>query len=242
MERLLHVFARMSRAIVLACLALSLLGAARPEHAPAPGVRLVHIVSRPMLASSLLGMQVRDASGAHAGRIEDLVFDLAHNKVRHARVALEEGGFAVALFDLRLSLERAWLRLLPQRAGVMPAAAAPDGPSARAWLEREVFGRDGASLGRLVDVLVDVHEGEVPFVLLRLAEKLHPVPLDALRLRAGKLELVIDAAKLQPSRSFIPAAMDANFENDAFLAAHAAYADRLTMGPGTRSALRPSDP
>jgi sporulation protein YlmC with PRC-barrel domain len=234
----------MSRAIFLACVALLLLGAARPERAtlPPPGVDLVHIVSRPMLASTLIGMEVRDASGARAGHIEDLVFDLAHNKVSYVLVALEEESFAVSLFDLRLSIERAYLRLRPQRAGVMPAAAAPDGPSARAWLGSEVLARSGGPLGRLVDVLVDVHEGAVAFVLLALAEKLHPVPLDALRLRADKLQLTTEAAKLEPARSFSPATMDANFENDAFLAAHAAYADRLTVGSGTRSALRPADP
>jgi sporulation protein YlmC with PRC-barrel domain len=196
---------------------------------PPPGVQLVHIVSQPMRAMELIGMEVRSANGERNGKIENLVFDMEGNRVRHALVGLAERRYAVTLFDLRLSLPRTHLTLPADRSLLRPAPHAA-GPTASDLLQRPVHDKRGDPLGELAEVLVDVHEGEVPFVLLHMGAKLHPLPLDALSVEGGRLALQIDAARLQPAHAFSAQTLAANLENGHFLRRHAAYADRLTIG------------
>lgn len=213
----------MSRAILVSCMAFLLVAAARIEHP--------RIVSRPMLATALIGMEVRDAHGNRAAHLEDLVLDPEANRVRHALVSLDNGLAAVSLFDLRLSLMRQHLRLRPGFEGVRPAPQVAEGPRASAWLRRDVRAA-GAVLGTLVDVVIDVHEGAVAFALLGMHEGLHPLPLDALEERGAGLELRIDSARLQPTHSFSARTLANRLENNAFLHSQAEYADGLTDGIG----------
>jgi sporulation protein YlmC with PRC-barrel domain len=219
----------MPRAVLPICLALfaSIAGAQLPP----PGVQLVRIISQPMLASVLVGLEVRHANGERAGRIEDLVLDVDRNAVRHALIDLAKGRAAVPLLDLRLSLEKRYVSL-PADRPVRPAPRDPDGPTARTLIGRTVQDQSGGPAGELHDVLVDAHGGSVPFALLRRKGKLHPLPLDALRVEGERLVLRLDPSRLQASRAFSAEELDANLENSDFLQAHAAYADRLTK-PGT---------
>ena len=225
----------MWRSTPSACIALliALLSAsAALSFAPLPprGVDLLHITARPMLATELIGMELRDATGVSAGTVADVVLDVKRNRVAHALASLSGELFAVPLFDLRLSLERDYLRLRPNRAGVRPASDAPGGPAISAWVGKELYDKAGEPLGVLDDALVDVHDGEVAFVLLRRGGTLHPLPLDAIAQRAGGLVVQIGLERLDARRSFSPATLNLNLENDDFLRAHAAYADRLTVG------------
>lgn len=197
---------------------------------PPPGVQLVHIVSLPMRASALIGMEVRSADGSRAGTIADLVFDLEGNRVQHAVIALPERRVAVTLFELRLSLERTYLMLPADRARIQPAPPIAADPAASELLKRNVYDTNGTRRGELIDALIDAHEGEVPFALLRTDGELYPLPLDALQLEADRLVLRVDAARLQPGQSFSAQALQANLHDSNFLRRHAAYADRLTVG------------
>lgn len=219
----------MARLILLSCLAPLLVAAARIEHP--------RIVSRPMLATALIGMEVRDAHGARAGHLADLVLDLEGKRVRHALVSLDGGLAAVSLFDLRLSLPRQHLSLRPQLEGVRAVRAPADAPRASAWLRRELHAA-GAVLGTLVDLVVDVHEGAVAFALLGLHEGLHPLPLDSLAERGGKLRLTFDPARLQSAHSFSARSLADHLENNAFLHSQADYADRLTDGARAQAGMR----
>lgn len=95
-------------------------------------------------------------------------------------------------------------------------------------LQRTVYPQVGAPLGTLEDIIVDAHAGRVPFVCLRRHEKLHPLPLDALREKEGTLVLVLDSAVLDAGPGFSAAELDANLTNSDFLRRYAAYADGLT--------------
>jgi sporulation protein YlmC with PRC-barrel domain len=210
-----------------ACLAMLL---CEPAAAlPPPGVELVRIVSQPMRASDLLGLEVRTRDGEPAGTIGDLALDFERNRVDHALVSTARGLIAVGLLDLRLSLERTYAMLPRQR--VADPRGKDTGPSARALLGRPVYARDGRQIGELDDMLVDAHAGSVPFVLLRMEDNLlHPLPLDALHARNDRLVLRIDARELQGGRSFSAAELNERLGDNAFLRANADYADRLTVG------------
>lgn len=141
-----------------ACLALLL---CEPAAAlPPPGVELVRIVSQPMRASDLLGLEVRTRDGEPAGIIADLVLHFERNRVDHALVRTARGLIAVGLLDLRLSLERTYAMLPRQR--VADPRGKDKGPSARALLGRPVYARDGRQIGELDDMLVDAHAAACP--------------------------------------------------------------------------------
>jgi sporulation protein YlmC with PRC-barrel domain len=203
---------------------------AQPAGVPPPEVELVHIVSQPMLASALLGLEVRTRGGEPAGTLEDLVLDLERNRVRDALVGTPRGRVAVGLLDLRLSLERTYAMLPSERDRVRPARGKPAGPTARALLGRPLYARDGTKIGALEHVLVDAHAGRVPFVVVRMQEKRHPLPLDALRSAADRLTLRIDARELRGAPSFSAGELEAKLGDGAFLRRNAEYADRLTAG------------
>lgn len=203
--------------------------AAEPAAVPPPGVKLVHIVSLPARGVDLIGMPVHHAGGTRAGRIVDLVLDIERNRVRHAVVANAGGRIAVSLFHLHLALARSHL-VLPENEALVQQIDASHGPRLSALLDLPVHDADGAPLGTFAGLLVDLHEGDVPFALLRIEDTLHPVPLDALRLKQDALMLALPADALAPAYSFSAAQLRANLEDNRFLRRHARYADRLTPG------------
>lgn len=210
---------------------------------PPAGVDLVHIVSQPMRATALIGMPVRSRSGEPAGKIEDLALDTGAKRVRYALVGGAQGRYAVSLFDLRLSLDHAYFSLREQRSGTLAAAEAAQWRPVTQMLGQTLRARNAAPLGKLAEVLVDVHEGAVPFVLVERDARLHPLPLDALRPQANGVMRTLDPEVLRIGPRFSAAALQANLGNNAFLTQQATYADYLTRdAPAGSASLRSSTP
>ena len=200
------------------------------------------IISLPTRLSSLVGEEVGNFAGRRLGTVKDLVVDLANGRVRYAILDTRSKTVPVPFHALELSLEDEHLLLdaSPQRLAKAPARtdgvdAYWDGPALpRLARASELIGRafqdsEGKRAGKLVDVVIDAHEGNVAFAVISLAHNtLHPVPLNAFA--AGEeLRFTLRTTALNAARHLSPAELNAGLERDEFLRENAAYADRLSL-------------
>jgi sporulation protein YlmC with PRC-barrel domain len=208
----------------------------------APGADEVRVISLPTLASEMIGTPVADASGNALGTVEDLVLDLEGKRARYAILAMDGRAIGVPIEKLDPSLhgERLILDAPPERLRDAPPLGGREGywravegywrAPAPASLVRasELVGKplQGERPGKVADILIDAHAGEVPFAIVEgTAEELHPVPLDALQPAAGGVLLAV-----HPQRGFTRKELDAGLHSSDFLRGNAAYADRLSAG------------
>lgn len=203
----------------------------------APAADEVRVISLPVLASELIGKPVADAAGAALGKVADVVLELPGNRARYIIVSLDGRriGVPVAALDPSLERDRVILDVTRERLLGAPAFAEADDYWARVegyWSAPAASTLARASRliesGSVWDVLIDAHAGEVPFAIVSTGgDALHPVPLDALSVEAGKVVL-----EVEPERRFSARELEAGLQSDEFLRRNAAYADGLT--PDTR--------
>jgi sporulation protein YlmC with PRC-barrel domain len=193
-----------------------------------------------VLASTLIGMEVRKGDSAPAGRIDDLVVDLHDSRVHHAVLNLHGELVSQPLSRLEFPPEEdyAVLGASARRAEAIEPRAGMRLARASVLLGWEVEIEGGAQVGAVTDLVVDPSSGAVPFAAVRSHDsgRLYPVPLDAfeLHLLRDNLVLAADRQALLSADGFNREALDAGLQDLEFLQQQAAAADRLT--PGMESA------
>jgi sporulation protein YlmC with PRC-barrel domain len=171
------------------------------------------ILSVPSGLKDFLGMPLRDVGGERVAMVQDLQVDLANAAVRYA--ILEAGGRRVAYPFAPLEVSIDGKRLLfhgsaerlarapaldecggsPDWAAYWAGAKPPQLAPASALIGAAVVAPDGR--GELADVIIDAADGKVAFVVVRLLiNRLHAVPLLALRRQGDELKLAFPLAKL----------------------------------------------
>jgi sporulation protein YlmC with PRC-barrel domain len=200
------------------------------------------IISLPTRLSSLVGEEVRNLAGRRLGTVKDFVIDLANGRVRYAILDTRYKTVPLPFHALELSLEDEHLLLdaSPQRLAQAPerangadaywdGAALPRLARASELIGRRFRSAEGELAGKLVDIVIDAHEGNVAFAVISLAgNTLHPVPLSAFA--AGEeLFFTLRATELDAARHLSLAELNAGLERDEFLRESAAYADRLSL-------------
>lgn len=198
-------------------------------------------------ASSLIGMEVRSTASAGSGRIRDLAIDIGNNRVHYAELDLPGRMLAAPPEHLAISPAKNQAvftpgdRSIDTRAGMELARAS-------ALIGWEVTNEAGEPVGSVLDLAIEPASGRVPFAVLRLERPagdgaLHPVPLDAFAIYAGRDSLVmtVDRERLQPSRDFTLQQLEAGLANAGFVRQHAAYADQLTPDASGAGATRSED-
>jgi sporulation protein YlmC with PRC-barrel domain len=174
------------------------------------------VISEPVKATQLIGSEVRTSAGKPLGSIGDLVFDLAHNRVREARVA----GRGYPLYMLKRPPGSAELVL-----------EIPVHPVEQSWENMQLVSASTLLHGPVADVVIDAFWGDVLFAVMPLDGALRPVPLDAFGLRDGGPVLHVAREKVAALDGFTPEELDARMRDREFLERTARAAHRLTPLP-----------
>lgn len=125
-------------------------------------------------ASELLGKPVFDADGKALGELEDLVLELNGERVRYAVIG---PGRALGLGEDRKAYLLTTLRLQGHERLVVDGAAMPRphrrsaGIPASEIIGRKVQHKDGAHLGEIRDLTVNLGTGYVNHVMVQLARR-----------------------------------------------------------------------
>ncbi len=145
-----------------------------------------------MMASEIIGLQVRDPDTGDTGRIDDLVVDVANGRVHF--VVLDMPGPLVtqplAALELgrdgaRINAASDWRFAAPQGIALMRASSLV-GSS----LENE----GGARVGTIADLGIDPASGAIAYAAVRLdedAQNLREVPLGAFQVSPRRDKLVL---------------------------------------------------
>jgi sporulation protein YlmC with PRC-barrel domain len=194
-------------------------------------VEAFRVFSEPVRASTLIGIEVRDALGEAAGRVRDLMFDLRNNRVHY--LVLERGGDRTVEYPMHaFTLRRNGGQLVLDR---------PEARIETAWDDEilmsagKLIGRafelpQGTGGGRVADVVLDAFWGEVAFAAVRLddAAALRPLPLDAFETRGPKLSISVPKQDLVSLRGFSWEELDKGLQDPAFLQRTTRHAHQLT--------------
>jgi len=189
---------------------------------PAPRSRVdrFEMYSLPVRLGHLLGKPLTDFAGQRRGRVADAVVDLANDRVPYA--VLETAGktlaFPFGALELSLDNDRFLIDETRERLARAPAfdecagsaywSAYWEGRAAPRLARASEFIGHRFGEGELADIVIDAHEGDVAFALARLADgALHPVPLGAFSLQAGRLALALPPGRLDRSQDLPPDAL-----------------------------------
>jgi sporulation protein YlmC with PRC-barrel domain len=195
---------------VLACLLLAAAGLAlAAEQIP----ERFRVISQPVKATQLIGSEVRTSAGKPLGSITDLVFDLAHNRVREALVG--ERGYPLYMLKRPPGSTQLVLEI-------------PARPLVQSWNDMRLARASTLLEGPIADVVIDAFWGDVLFAVMPLDGALRPVPLDAFGLRDGRPVLQVARGKVAALDGFTPAELDAGMRDTGFLERKARAAHRLT--------------
>jgi sporulation protein YlmC with PRC-barrel domain len=197
-------------AAALACLLRAWAGLALgAEQAP----ERLRVISEPVKATDLIGREVRTSAGEPLGSITDLVFDLAHNRVREALVG--ERGYPLYMLKRPPGSTQLVLEI-------------PARPLVQSWNDMRLARASTLLEGPIADVVIDAFWGDVLFAVMPLDGALRPVPLDAFGLRDGRPVLQVARGKVAALDGFTPAELDAGMRDTGFLERKARAAHRLT--------------
>ena len=194
------------------------------------------IVSLPARLGTLVGGELADFSGEPRGRVADLVVDLANARVAYAVLETAGKTLAFPFAALELSLDNRRLLIDEPRERLERAPALDERGGSPYWsaywdgsvpprLARasELLGRRFDE-GELADIVIDAHEGDVAFALIRLdGGALHPVPVSAFSLQGTELVLDLALARLDRRRDF----PEARLRDRQYIEESARYAARL---------------
>lgn len=206
-----------------------------------PAVEAFRVFSEPVLASALIGMEVRDSLGKRIGTLRDLTFDLRNNRVHY--VVLESGGkhrkLPMHAFTLPSNGARYLVLDLPQ-ANIETAWEVVVPMSARKLVGHSFGLPQEPHAGRVVDVALDAFWGEVAFAAVRIEghDSLRPTPLDAFARRRSGLEIKVSRRDLAALPAFKLEELERNLLDRHFLQNTTRLAHQLTPlagGPTPRS-------
>jgi len=172
------------------------------------------ILSLPARLSFFPGAELADLSGRRLGQVEDVVLDLANARMRYAILEVAGRRLAYPFARLERSLDGGHVLIHETAARLAAAPALAERRGSPAWwaywagasrpaliraselLRRRVDAPDGSA--ELADVVIDAHEGEVAFAVVRFERRLHPVPLRLFALEGDSVRLDLALAKLDP--------------------------------------------
>jgi sporulation protein YlmC with PRC-barrel domain len=181
-------------------------GAVPPDSAPA-GERAP---SRDVRLVTLFGQSLIDAQGRDLGRVDDAVLDLNNDRVAAFRV-LQDGGRRDVALDAVRPRDRGLEIVPPNAPRAEPTPA--DIAAARQLLGTAVRDADGAALGRIEDIVVDMDGLAIRYAVLNVAPagagegRLVPLPMRSFtRQEGGELRASLVRAKLDAAPGFTPTA------------------------------------
>lgn len=157
-----------------------------------------------MKASSLIGMPVVNRDSGATGRIDELVVDIANNRVHYAVLDMENRRLVQPLerLEIRRGGERAVMPQAPKPGPVAPRAgmALARASTLLGW---EIENRAGEDLGRIVELLVEPQSGRIAFAQVQLrnapAGELRPMPLDGFAMYPMRENLVLEGGSARSS-------------------------------------------
>ncbi|HEX6318099.1 MAG TPA: PRC-barrel domain-containing protein [Burkholderiales bacterium] len=141
-----------------------------------------------MRAKAILGRPIDHPTGADYGTIRDVFFELESGRVLHAEVSLEAAANGVKRkvpFDA--------LRFPPAQPNAILTLGSATLPASQ-LIGMEVRNRDAGTKGRIDELVVDLHNSRVHYVVLDMEHRLITEPLERLSFTPGRQYAVLPNA------------------------------------------------
>ena len=193
-------------ALVFGAAPLAAQTARPPDGAAQEGAPARIAPTRDVRLATLFGQNVVDAKGRALGRLDDVVLDLNNDRV--VRLLVDAQGEVREIEVDALRPRDRGLEVV-SRAGSRDAPAPPDHARAHQLLGTAVRDVDGAPLGRIEDVVVDIDGLGVRYALVGVpgpsGERLVPLPVRSFtRQGTGGFRASLAREKLDAAPAFTP--------------------------------------